>query len=211
VLNNAEELAFIAKQIKAGAQPWKSAFDEARRSDYGCTGRAIHPRATVECGPSSDPDIGCTDEREDAAAAYTQALLWKLTGDEAYAKKAVAIVDGWAQVLKAHTNSNAPLQAAWAGAQFPRAAELLRGYSGWTQAHADRFAGMMRTAFIPLMENGSTANGNWELTMIEALMHTGVALDDRALFDKAVALWRKRIPAYFYLKTDGDIPVAPPG
>jgi hypothetical protein len=210
VLNNSEELAFIAGRVKAGAQPWKSAFDEMRGSDYGSLNRAIHPRATVECGPSSNPDIGCSDEKDDAVAAYTQALLWRLSGDEAHARKAVSIVDGWAQVLKSHTNSNAPLQAAWAGAEFPRAAELLRGYSGWTQAHADRFANMMRTAFLPLMVNGSTANGNWELTMIDAMIQTAVAIDDRALFDNAVAMWRKRVPAYFYITGDGPLPVPPP-
>src|SRR6185369_2410652 len=91
------------------------------------------------------------------------------------------------------------------------AAELLRGYPGWTQAHTDRFANMMRTAFLPLFENGSTSNGNWELTMIDAMMQTAVALDDRALFDKALAMWRKRIPAYFYLASDGPTPVPPPG
>jgi hypothetical protein len=122
----------------------------------------------------------------------------------------VAILDGWATTLVAHTNSNAPLQAAWTGAQFPRAAELLRGYPGWTSAHADRFAKMMRTAFLPLMVNGSTSNGNWELTMIDAIMQTAVALDDRALFDKAAAMWRKRVPAYFYLTSDGPLPVPPP-
>jgi hypothetical protein len=37
-----------------------------------------------------------------------------------------------------------------------------------------------------------------------------VFLEDRPLFDQAVAMWRQRVPAYFYLKADGDLPVPPP-
>ncbi|MCG5217278.1 FG-GAP repeat domain-containing protein, partial [Streptosporangium sp. KLBMP 9127] len=36
-------------------------------------------------------------------------------------------------------------------------------------------------------------------------------LDDRTSFDRAVATWRGRLPAYIYLKTDGSLPKAPPG
>jgi hypothetical protein len=57
---------------------------------------------------------------------------------------------------------------------------------------------------------GSGANGNWELTMAEATMAIGVFFDDRATFDKAVALSRGRVPAYIYLKSDGPYPKQPP-
>ena len=37
------------------------------------------PRSIVECGSYSNPNNGCTDEREDAIAAYTDALAWYIT------------------------------------------------------------------------------------------------------------------------------------
>jgi hypothetical protein len=40
-----------------------------------------NPRAVVECGANSLPNNGCTDERNDALAAYTQALLWFFIGN----------------------------------------------------------------------------------------------------------------------------------
>jgi hypothetical protein len=46
--------------------------------------------------------------------------------------------------------------------------------------------------------------------MIEAMISAGVFLDDEALFQKGVAMWRKRVPAYFYLTKDGDLPHTPP-
>jgi hypothetical protein len=46
--------------------------------------------------------------------------------------------------------------------------------------------------------------------MTDALMGIAVFLDDRASFDKAVALWRGRVPAYIYLRSDGPTPLSPP-
>jgi hypothetical protein len=71
---------------------------------------------------------------------------------------------------------------------------------------------MLRDAYLASTSKGSPGtNGNWELVMIEASIKMAVFLDDRATFDQAVAMWRKRVPAYFYLKSDGATPVAPPG
>jgi hypothetical protein len=42
-------------------------------------------------------------------------------------------------------------------------------------------------------------------------MGIGVFLDDQALFQKGVAMWRRRVPAYLYLARDGAMPVPPAG
>jgi hypothetical protein len=47
--------------------------------------------------------------------------------------------------------------------------------------------------------------------MIDASIGIGVFCDDKAIFDKAVSMWRKRTPSYVYITTDGSRPVAPPG
>src|SRR5204862_7420789 len=54
-------------------------------------------------------------------------------------------------------------------------------------------------------------NGNWELIMKAAEVGIAVFLDDRATFDTAVAVWRKRVPAYIYVSSDGPLPKTPPG
>jgi len=46
--------------------------------------------------------------------------------------------------------------------------------------------------------------------MIDAAIGSAVFLDDRASFDEAVDMWRRRVPAYFYLSSDGPTPVPPP-
>lgn len=64
----------------------------------------------MECGSYSNPNNGCTDEREDAIAAYTDALAWYLTGDARYAQKSIQLMDAWSATIQGHTNSNAPLR-----------------------------------------------------------------------------------------------------
>jgi hypothetical protein len=211
VLVNAQQLAFVRTRVRAGAEPWTSALQRARTSEVASLSWTPRPRALVECGASSNPNLGCSDERQDALAAYTHALLWNITQDEAHARKAIEILDAWSAVLTGHTMHNAPLQGGWSASLFARAAELMRWtYAGWPAASVERFARMLTTAYQPTVGQGSGANGNWELVMIEASIGVAVFTEDRPLFDRAVAMWKRRVPAYIYLTSDGPTPVPPP-
>src|SRR5690349_10079044 len=64
------QLDFARAKVNAGAQPWKGAYDQMMASRYADLNRTPKPRAVVECGSYSNPNYGCTDEREDAIAAY---------------------------------------------------------------------------------------------------------------------------------------------
>ncbi|RCG31692.1 hypothetical protein DQ384_09090 [Sphaerisporangium album] len=212
VLVSRPQLDFVRAQVNAGAQPWKTAYDRMMASAYASLSRTPKPRAIVECGSYSNPNNGCTDEREDALAAYTLALAWYITRDARYANKAVQIMDAWSATIKDHTNSNAPLQTGWAGSSWPRAAEIIRYTStAWPSASVDRFATMLRTVYLPKVINGSNSNGNWELSMMEAAVGISVFLEDRASYDRAIAKFRGRVAAYVYIAADGAYPKYPPG
>ncbi|MFF7066584.1 alginate lyase family protein [Streptomyces pseudovenezuelae] len=204
------QLDFARSKVNAGAQPWKGAFDQMLASKYADLNRTPKPRAVVECGSYSNPNYGCTDEREDAIAAYTDALAWYITRDERYARKAIQLMDAWSAVITDHTNSNAPLQTGWAGSSWPRAAEIIKyTYTGgW--ANAGRFATMLRTVYLPEIINGSNSNGNWELSMMEAAVGISVFLEDKTSYDKAMAKFRTRTAAYVYLDSDGELPKTVP-
>ncbi|MEU9095384.1 alginate lyase family protein [Streptomyces sp. NPDC048428] len=210
VLVSRPQLDFVRGKVQAGAQPWKGAYDQMMASKYASLSRTAKPRAVVECGSYSNPNYGCTDEREDAIAAYTLSLAWYITQDSRYAAKAVEIMDAWSAVIQDHTNSNAPLQTGWAGSSWPRAAEIIKyTYSSWP--NAGRFATMLRNVYLPKVINGSNSNGNWELSMTEAAIGISVFLEDRTSYDKAVTKFRGRVPAYIYVTADGSLPKAAPG
>ena len=210
VLVSRPQLDFVKAKVNAGAQPWKAAYDQALASSYASLSRTPKPRAVVECGSYSNPNHGCTDEREDAIAAYTDALIWYITGDTRYAQKSIALMDAWSAVITSHTNSNAPLQTGWAGSSWPRAAEIIKyAYSSWP--NSGRFATMLRNVYLSKVINGSNSNGNWELSMMEAAVGISVFLEDKTSYDKAVTRYRNRVAAYVYLSSDGALPKTVPG
>ncbi|MFC8594780.1 alginate lyase family protein [Streptomyces atroolivaceus] len=204
------QLDFTRSKVNAGAQPWKGAYDQMAASRFADPSRTAKPRAIVECGSYSNPNHGCTDEREDAIAAYTNALAWYVTREERYAKKSIELMDAWSAVIKSHTNSNAPLQTGWAGSSWPKAAEIIKHTYTGSWANSGRFATMLRDVYLPQVINGSNSNGNWELSMMEAAVGISVFLEDRASYDKAMAKFRTRTAAYVYLRSDGAVPKTVP-
>jgi hypothetical protein len=221
VLNGKAQLDFIKTQIAAGTEPWASAFKAAKASEYAApwatvlkaSGAHGGPAADVVCGSYSNPDVNCTAEKYDASAAYTAALLWYFTGDQTYAQAAIDNLNAWSAVLKTHSDSNAPLQAGWVGAVVPRAAEILRyTNSGWSDADATQYEAMLKSAYLPYIQNGAPKeNGNWELSMIDALFAIAVYTNDQTLLQKAASMWKARVPASIYMSGDGPTPVLPPG
>ncbi|HET6284983.1 MAG TPA: alginate lyase family protein [Polyangia bacterium] len=164
------------------------------------------------------PNIGCLEERADAHAAYAHALLWYLTGNQANADKAIAIMNAYATTLRAHTMANSTLQTGWSISVMIRAAEIIRhSGAGWSNADIDRFSTMVRNVYVrDLTQTQGGVDGlisifgNWALTIIEGITASGVFLDDHALFDRGLEMWRARFPSYVYLTADGALPVAPP-
>eukprot|EP00040_Diaphanoeca_grandis_P029230 m.170743 g.170743 ORF g.170743 m.170743 type:complete len:415 (+) comp31618_c0_seq7:2181-3425(+) len=211
VLLNATMLKNLKVHMDSGKEPWASIFSAAKSQSYASLNYTATPRAVVECGSYDKPSFGCSDERNDAAAAYIHALLWSATGEAAHAEKSIEIMNAWSSVLVKHNNSNAPLQSGWVASVVSRAAEIMKHtYTGWTQASIAQFEHMLASAYLPLIIDGCFGyNGNWELTMAEGVMAISIFTDDSVSFNKALALWRGRVPGYFYLTSDGTTPLAP--
>ncbi|KAI9702839.1 MAG: hypothetical protein M1836_008053 [Candelina mexicana] len=212
VLLDKEQLDFIKSKVNSKTQPWTDAYNAMLSNDLGSLTRNPSPTSTVDCGPTSMPDKGCHQERQDALAAYAMSLAWYISGSTQYAQKAIAYMNAWAKTLKAHTNSNAPLQTGWAGAVWARAAEIVR-YSGagWAASDVTAFENLLRDVYLPEVIVGSNSNGNWELVMMEAAIGITIFLNDGSSYDKAMAKFLGRVPAYIYLTSDGSYPKAAPG
>jgi hypothetical protein len=224
ILVSRGQLDFVKAKIAAKQEPWTSELARALAGKYGRLPYTPHPIATMKCGNGSNPlDQGCTASRDDAVAAYTQALAWHYTGDAKYATSAIAILDAWASTLKEIVfdpknvssdpgQNNGPLQAAWLAESFPRSAEILRHMgSGWGESKAIAFGKMMHDVFLPKIVDGWGYQANWNLSMANGTIAVGVYTDDEALFQKGVARFRERVPLNVYLASDGAMPKAPPG
>jgi hypothetical protein len=213
VLVSRTQLDEIKRRVAAGIEPQKSAFDAMKAHKLGALEYTPHPRETVECGSNSRPDFGCKDEQADSEAAYTQALLWYITGNTAYAQNAIKIMNAWSGTLTGgHTNANGQVQASWTGDVWPRAAEIIRYTSKeWSDADIAAFQNMLTTQYLPSLIHGTCENGNKEGTISEAIINIGVFNDNRVAFEWGLKIWRGRAPATIYLKSDGPKPIEPPG
>ncbi|KAJ9415820.1 chondroitin AC/alginate lyase [Fusarium oxysporum] len=166
----------------------RRALDSMLNMSYISPTRTAEPYETVQCGPTSTPNIGCYQEREDSMAAYMNALAWWITKDKHYAEKSIHYMDAWSSTIQGHNNSNAPLQAAWSAANWVRAGEIMRSsYEHWSKKSIKTFSDMLRHAYIPIIEDGAPQkNGNWELVMIESTIGAAVFLEDAALYEKSL-------------------------
>lgn len=196
-LSSQAELEFVAARIRAGDQPWRGELDRIASSGYAA--RRPHGREEIN---SRNEDVNAS--RDDAIASYTQALLWRFTGNEAYANRSIAILNSWSRLQRFTAgNDQDRLQAGWVGSLFGSAAELMRGYPGWTPGEIGNLQTMFRRAFYPQLNAASSWNGNVDLTQIDAMMAIAVFNEDEVELSEGIRRLRVRSRAYFYLTSDG--------
>jgi len=125
----------------------------------------------------------------DAAAAYQQALLWKLTGDDKYAASAVNILNRWAAVCKKITSNDANhyLAAGVQGYTFANAGEILRNFDGWSESDFDTFKTWMVDVFAErnidfLKRHSNTVSShywaNWDLVNMSSYLAIGILTEN---------------------------------
>lgn len=206
-----KQLAYVRDNLQS--QPWQDAYNRMIKDNLAKKNYEPTPWLTVECGPYSNPNYGCDDETRDASAAYTQALLWKYTGDEVYADNVIKIINAWANTLSGgHKNHNGPLQAAWSAILFSRAASLVRTHHDkWSTSDIEKVSLMFEQQFYPDLErmfSGSYAcfNKNWHASAIEGMMNIAIFNKNQAQFESAINKWKSLVPSYIYVSSDGVRP-----
>lgn len=186
IMQTRADLEFMKQKVNAGEQPWKDAFD--RLSKSASFEFQPKPFTHVIRGSYGRPSIGGSELSSSADAAYNHALMWYITGNKTYAKKAIEIINAWSPVLWDFDFNDAKVLAGWTGNIFCSAAEILKySDSGWEQKDIDQFKHMLLTAYYPMIKNFfPEANGNWDAALINTMMCIGIFCDDHEIFDRAV-------------------------
>ncbi|MES1187709.1 MAG: alginate lyase family protein [Myxococcales bacterium] len=199
-LDGKAELDYVKARLAQRAEPYLGQLD--RMKDVEQLELPPSPQTSVDANSAS-----ADAARDDARRAYGNALVWYLTDDVAYAERAVAYLNAWSelQAITAKDGQNR-LVAGWLGSLFGPAADLMRGYSGWSVGDVEKMRAMFERAFYPLLNTASTWNGNVDLHQISAMMAIAVFNEDRAELDLGLTRLSARIPAYFYLASDGEPP-----
>lgn len=183
---NQKDLDYMKKQVLAGQEPWSGAFkrlQEKTRTDI-----EIVPVTHIIRGGYGHPDIGASALLNNSNTAYDCALIWYISGDEQYARKALEIIEKWSGRVWSFDDNDAKLLGGLSCYPICSAAELLRyNYSGWTDKHTELFSRMLMETYYPLLRfYYPEANGNWNGVIIRALLSIAVFTDNHELFDSVI-------------------------
>ena len=161
----------------------------ASQSDYKMQG----PLAMV----GRNPSVGQSTYDNDANAAHQNAIRWYITGDTAYARKAIEIINAWSSTLKSITGRDAVLMAGLGPFKMVNAAEIMRyTYKGWSDTDIKQTEKHFKKVIYPVLKDFAPfANGNWDAAAIKTAMAIGVFCNDRAIFESALC---------YYVNGQGD-------
>jgi len=221
-----QQLDATRAAYQAGNSVIVSQVNKAMASNYGSLTYTVQgpwSGGINQCGAYSTPNNGCSQADNDSNAAYVQALLWYITGTQTYANNAINIMNTYAANFKGYagTNglscpsgtdcSNGPLQSGWDTEKWPRAAEIIRwgkpggASSGWSSSSITAFTNMLNNVYLPVIQNGSGTNGNWDMSMIDGIMQIAVFTENASLLSTARTFWQGRVPDLYYLNSvDGS-------
>jgi hypothetical protein len=135
-----------------------------------------------------NPTVGQGTYDSDANAAYQCAIMWYITGDTAYARKAEKIIGAWASTLRSVTGRDAVLMAGLGPFKMVNAAEILRYTDArWSPADISQAEHLFRDVIYPVIKDFAPfANGNWDGAAIKTMMAIAVFCNDRPMFERAL-------------------------
>ncbi|MCD0487637.1 alginate lyase family protein [Pedobacter sp. MC2016-14] len=185
ILHSKEDLTRIKHGVAAKQEPIFSGYKvflENPVSHYNY--RMQGPLVSI----GRNPTVGQVIYDTDANAAHQNAVMWTITGEKAYAEKAIEIVNAWASSLKSITGRDAVLMAGLGPFKMVNAAELLRyTNSGWKEKDIKQAELHFKTIIYPVLQNFALfANGNWDAAALKTVMAIGVFCNDRSIFERGL-------------------------
>lgn len=146
LLHTEEDFQRIQDFVSNETEPQLTGFNKlAEHADANYEHRATE---TICRGDGCDPQNYSVLYR-DIAAAYANAVYWKITGEEANGDAAASILDGWSTTLTSlEGTADRFLASGIYGYQFANAVEIMRTYEKWTGLE-DAVA-LLENIFLPM-------------------------------------------------------------
>lgn len=189
-----EDIARAKQNINVS--PWKETYEKLVANSHAQLTYKPNPQDKIVRGRNNDNPENYSIAFNDVAAAFQLALRWKLEGNNAYADKALEILNGWAAKCTLITGSTDQCLAAGIyGYQFAVVGEMLRNYTGWSADDFNAFKQWMLNLWYPmnrdflLRHNGTPAGhywANWGLCNIASMAAIGILTDRRDIYNEAI-------------------------
>jgi hypothetical protein len=207
ILHSQADLDRMKTNVAGNIQPWKSGYTNFAANSFSSSSYVMQ-------GPFStygrNPDVNTSQMHGDAAAAYHNAVMWYITGNVAYANKAIQLINGWSSTMTSITGSDASLAASLDGFCWVNAAEILRySNSGWAATDITRCENWLKNVWYPVLDPFALyANGNWDTACVKTMMGIGVFCNDRPKFERGLQFFLNgagngRV-SYYIVNTNGQ-------
>lgn len=186
------------------------------RSAYTYSHQALVNEEVV-AGASNDQEKRAKD---DAMAAYLNALRWVESDDVRYRDKAIAILNDWGKTFRTFSvasgtpSDGVQLEAAWLLPMWVSAAEIIRyynnGQAGWSQADISTFDSFLERLYTEAHKARNrvattTENhaGNWSVSAALAMMAVGVYQNKASRYLSGLQRITEMIPLSVF--ADGEV------
>jgi Alginate lyase len=196
MLHTEADFARVREKVNASVSPWIEGFNLLSINDHAKTSWPLNPQVNVYRGYDGIHAENYAALYNDIAAAYQNALMWKITGDESHAIFAVRILDAWSSTMKfLGGTDDSQLAAGLYGYEFAQAAEIMRTYNGWPVANQTRFGTLLTSIFYPisydfLIRHNNAGDSiywaNWDLCNIAGILSIGIFTDNTTMANQAL-------------------------
>ncbi len=189
ILHTRTELNFIKQKVAAHEEPWSTAWQALQKSPKASRDYQPRPIPNLFRGSRNNPNYGANDWLIAGGVAYTHAIEYIITNNPAHAQKAIQILNAYSTTVQSVKGSDAPLVTGEATVLYCNAAEIIRYTSTlWKPEDQQKFADLLRNVLYPVIKDFKPGNnGNWDAAMIQSMLAIGIYLDDRDMFNRAVA------------------------
>lgn len=188
-------LDLLKKRLDEGTHPTGVTWQELR--EKWPTGYEPQTKDSIYTPFGGSPD----DEflRRDGEAAYGRALMWYMTGEQAYADDVVRILDAWsASMAKVYGGNTSLTWGMWLGT-FLFAAEIIATTdAGWPDAGARRFVQWVSTCALPPLEahvQKDYLHGNWATIINRTTLAYAVLTENPYQFNRLIELYTRQMAA----------------
>lgn len=182
IAESADDIAHARKMIAERREPWYGCFKALESCWSADPGQKVPEYPAVLESSRCNGTIGQAGRR-----AHDLALMYRLTDDPRYAKKAAEFLNASSHYAELRDVGTGPLDF---GKIYllVSAAELLRFDANWEKPDKVRFAKMLRDVFYPQIKNGDIARfGNQGLFAYRGALAIVIFLNDEKGYDR---IWR---------------------
>lgn len=188
---NQDELSvvkeLIAKNINSQASAYQRLIDDADKA------LLFIPDPPVNMNIMSSYELGNNLQEvrgwlwRNCHAAYASALAFVYSGNEAYATKAIEILNAWASQATTFTGAECGLQLGSFFTPMLYAADLLADYQGWNTQDQNAFKEWWRqNCLVHTREVMYSRDNNWKDAGLLGVLAAAVVLEEQSLFYEAL-------------------------